>query len=96
MINYKPLIIRILVGIVYLTIALISPWWLFLGITFALVLLFDSYYESILVGFILDTIYGLPLKVFSEFQFVFISYSAVIIIFLFFLKKRINLSRFAQ
>ncbi|HMO78778.1 MAG TPA: hypothetical protein PJ997_00800 [Candidatus Paceibacterota bacterium] len=59
---------RIIFGIFAILGAFLFPWWLAIIISFFGILYFDNFYEIILVGIILDSLYG---KIFTAFGFGF-------------------------
>jgi hypothetical protein len=56
------LVYRVLVSIAILGAIIIAPWWVFAIMALVSVFLFKKYYEIIVLGFIFDLIYGLPIN----------------------------------
>ncbi len=61
---------RILADILLFASALFLPWWITILAAFACFFLFQYFVELIIIGFLLDVLFGVPLPRFGGFQFV--------------------------
>jgi len=79
--------IRIVLDILFFLSVLILPWWI--SGLFALFLIFymKSFYEAVLAGFMLDTLYGTPTQAFFGLQFILTVSSLALVIAVSNLKK---------
>ena len=56
----KSIVIRLVFGIVLVLSGLFYPWWVILWVAIIGALLFDTYYEALIAGVVLDLLYASP------------------------------------
>lgn len=78
---------RVFFVVILFLLTFIFPWWVSLTLAFLGAFYFDNFYEMVLVGFVLDTLYGVP-DYFFEFPFFFAIISLVVLWVIINLKKR--------
>jgi len=71
---------RIAFDLVAVVSALLMPWWFTAVLVVVLLFLFRDYYESLLLGFIVDIVFSAPTALFNDFQFVFTAVFAALFI----------------
>ncbi len=79
---------RIILSLVFLLSAFILPWWLVIVFGLILVFYFNNFYEFILAGLILDTLYGGVVS-FENFYFIFTLIITIATVFLINFKKKL-------
>lgn len=78
---------RVFFVIILFLLTLVFPWWISLSLAFLGAFYFDNFYEMVLIGFVLDTLYGAPVY-FFEFPFFFVMISFIVLCVIINLKKR--------
>ncbi len=76
------------VAIMFLSI-LLGYWWITWIMAIIFLFFFRSYYEIILWGIMYDALYGLPLPMFYNTGHVFTIFSIIILLLVFYLRKRL-------
>ena len=76
--------------LLFLSILLFVPWWATVFFAVVLAFYFKHYYELIVVGFIIDALYGIPQIWFFNIEILFGLISIFTYIFIEFLKKKIR------
>lgn len=79
---------RIILSLVFLLFAFILPWWLVIIFGLILVFYFNNFYEFILAGLILDSLYGGMISV-EKFYFIFTLVITISTVFLINFKKKL-------
>jgi len=79
---------RILISLIFLYCAFILPWWLIIILGLALVFYFNNYYEFIVAGLILDSLYGNIVSI-DKFYFLFTLITTIVTVFLINFKKKL-------
>lgn len=69
---------RIFSGILMVFFVLLTPWWLYFSLLIFFLFYFDFYYESVFIGFLIDTLYG-PLPLYG-FPFLFTLLATIIVL----------------
>lgn len=75
------MILRIIVSMLLLVSIFILPYWLYLIFMLAAIVYFDFFWEAVVLGFIVDTVYATGLKGVIE-SFPVIAVSAVVLVIL--------------
>ena len=65
------MVLRIFINIIILISVLYLPWWVTTTAVFTGFLIFKNFYEGIIAGFLLDTLYGAKISQFFGIWFVF-------------------------
>jgi hypothetical protein len=87
--KFKPLLLkRILASLIFIYLGFSLPWWLVLILGFALSFYFNNYYEYVLAGLIIDSIYG-QVFVFENFSFIFTLITLVLCLIIIKFKKQL-------
>ncbi len=71
---------RIITAIILFLVVLTTPWWVTLACAGIAALYFDSYYELIGTGLLLDLLYGAPFGPLYGSSYVFVAMSAIFLI----------------
>lgn len=66
----KSIIFRIFCDIVLILSLFYLPWWLVAAMGVALLFYFKNFYEIIIIGVLADMVYGIPRKIFFDFEFI--------------------------
>jgi hypothetical protein len=74
-------LLRISIDCILIIAAFITPWWFVFIVGAILLFVFKTYYEFIVLGFIIDTLYNAPIAHFSNVQFI-VTMSAIILVFI--------------
>ena len=91
--KYKILIFkRILISTIFIYGAFSWPWWLILILGLILSFYFNNFYEYILTGLIIDSLYG-QILIFEKFSFIFTLITLVLTILIIKFKKQIFFTR---
>lgn len=62
---------RILLDVAVFISLVLLPWWMTVLLVFVLLWYFPHFYEAIVAGFIIDSLYSAPLSSFGGFQLIF-------------------------
>ncbi len=81
---------RILADIVLAGSVFFLPWWALLLIGCAFFFAFDSYYEFLIVGLLIDLLYGAPVSRFGGFAAVYAVGVLLVFVPLFSIRKRMR------
>lgn len=85
--------VRIVVNIGLLVSAFFMPWWFTMALALCAALYFSSYYEIVVLGIILDSLYNASIPRFYHIQFV-LTYGAIIVIVIsIILRERLRFNR---
>lgn len=88
--NVRGMTKRIVADILLMIAAFLLPWWIVLLCAAALSLVFNRFFELLLVAFLMDLLYAVPLQRFGGFEFV-LSLASVPLYFIFsFIKSRMR------
>ena len=79
---------RVLISVIYLILVFIMPWWLNLILGLALLFYFNNYYEYILAGLIMDSLYGGIINI-ENFHFIFTLFTTICTLFIINFKKKL-------
>ena len=79
---------RIIFSLLFLSLAFILPWWLVIISGLVLVFYFNNFYEFIVAGLILDSLYGNIVSV-DNFYFIFTLITAISTVALINFKKKL-------
>lgn len=79
---------RIIFSLVFLLSVFILPWWLVIILGLVLVFYFNNYYEFIIAGLILDSLYGNIISI-DNFYFLFTLITTITTVFLINFKKKL-------
>jgi hypothetical protein len=74
-------VLRIICDVVLVIAAFTAPWWVAIFLGIILLFVFNTYYELIVFGFIIDTLYNAPVARFYHFQFM-LTCAAIIFVFI--------------
>lgn len=80
---------RIVLDICLFGLVLFSPWWVTVVVISALILYYNHYYEALFAALMFDSLYGVQLVFFKQFEFVVTLYVMVFLMFSLFLKRRL-------
>jgi len=83
-----PFIKRIACSLVFLFLAFVLPWWLVIILGLVLIFYFNNFYEFIVAGLILDSLYGSLVSV-ENFYFIFTLIFTIVTVFLINFKKKL-------
>ncbi|NQV88420.1 MAG: hypothetical protein HQ402_02615 [Parcubacteria group bacterium] len=86
----SPKILRIIIDALLFIGIFVFPGYIFVIVALALVFYFNSYYEILIAGFIIDSVYGVSLDMFFGLNFAFTLYSAIIFLTSLYLKKKLK------
>jgi hypothetical protein len=81
---------RLLVDIFLIFLITYTPWWCVVITAFIAAIYFLSFYELLLVGIVLDSLYNAPTVSFLNFEFVITVATIFLFIFAEILKKRLR------
>lgn len=81
---------RILIDILIFCLIFILPWWLTVLLAAAFVFMYDRYAEILVVGFIIDSIYNVPLGGYFHFEFVASLICLIVFVISFLVKRRLR------
>ncbi|MDP3735576.1 MAG: hypothetical protein Q8R39_04070 [bacterium] len=81
---------RFLTDLVLFTAAFFTPWWLVVPGAALLLFRYHSAYELIVLGVILDALYGLPVRQLGGFRFPFTVLCTLLFLMLEFLRPRLR------
>lgn len=79
---------RIVISLLFLFSVFIIPWWLVIVVGLVLVFYCKNFYEFIVAGLILDSLYGGIITI-EQFEFVFTLTSTIATVFLINFKKKL-------
>lgn len=85
--NFK----RLIIDLILLFLAIASPWWLALPLSFFATFLFEDYFEIIFFGFCIDALTASPIPFFHGFQFIFTALSVFLYLLSAYIRKKIVL-----
>lgn len=84
------LLLRIILDAVLFFSIFLLPWWFSLFLGFACVFLFKNFFEALLVGFVLDALYGIAGQTFFKTNMLFTFLSAAVLAFSYLARKRLS------
>lgn len=79
---------RIFISLIFLISSFILPWWLVIILGLILAFYFNNFYEFIIAGLILDSLYGGIISI-EKFYFIFTLTTTIATIFLINFKKKL-------
>lgn len=80
--------LRIFATIILISLITFLPWYVMLPLILVMTFLFSKYYEAILLGLILDAVYG-TFFVISQFPYLFTIITILILILIIYLRDRV-------
>lgn len=83
---------RLLLDIILLLYALHFPWWITSILVLAMMLYYDRYYEAIVIGFIIDVIFGSAGADYEGFSFIFTISFALVVFVISYLRQKMRFS----
>lgn len=82
--------IRVILDILIIIGIAIFPWWFSLALVIFGIFVFQSFYEAVFFGAIIDSIYSLAKDIFFGSNFIFILFFLILVIFIEWIKKRLR------
>lgn len=79
---------RALFDVLLLLVAFLAPWWVAMTAALAAAFAFPAYYELVVLGLILDSLYNAPVARFHSFQFVLAASALVALVAVEAIKRR--------
>jgi hypothetical protein len=67
----EKMIRRITIDALLIIAAFIMPWWLVVIASVYFLFKFERFYEIILMGLVLDSLYSVPVKTYGDFELIF-------------------------
>lgn len=86
----KPVIFRLFFDIVFFLAVFLSPWWISLPLGVVFLFIFDSYYEILFAGLIIDSAFSDRESSLLGLNVTFTAISAVLFLFVLKMKKNIK------
>jgi hypothetical protein len=81
---------RIIIDCVLLFLVFMTPWWVSMLIAAVCVFIFHIFYEIIILGLIIDSLYNMPVARFHNIQFVVTIGAIVLLLISVYIKGRVR------